>query len=529
MICDCTLICIIITIIMLLCISLILIYGRFNGKIRTLRTLRNFGGYEEGDIKRKILNAKYNNDVLMNPNEHDPGEIAKNIAHELLPNSFTPEIKFEQDGLFNEKLDEDVMLNYELPVPETFKPDSVCYFKDINVGNNKWCFIFEFDEDNNFHSSNKDINYVKKQINYHKMILNNKPDNEKFIIVRITYRIRFNPDQLCSIIEYITKFHQMIATTILPSGGYILYKMNKGKMKFITKEMLMDEFDKDIKNGYLNKSNVNNLYKNKELNKNTTIVTLDEIECNAPPKPVPYQPTTMQISFPIHHSFTEKTDTGIQTEKMEGKGLTTETINSRCIKILNYLREINILDCIYDADGLRDFVYRTKDRDMISREMPEVTESDLYSVSRAYRWISSDYYYNEEEFSSAFDDILYNYILNKNKPFINRVIVLNSYIFTIIQLYENWACRSPEDPENLPNEQDELNRTSHLYDLYKVYELIDKYEKLIMPELVYRVKHPERLMTWDIILENCRNDLIKFKPMLDVVYEPTIENSNGFV
>ena len=50
-----------------------------------------------------------------------------------------------------------------------------------------------------------------------------------------------------------------------------------------------------------------------------------------------------------------------------------------------------------------------------------------------------------------------------------------------------------------------------------------------MPELVYRVKHPERLMTWDIILENCRNDLIKFKPMLDVVYEPTIENSNGFV
>lgn len=60
MICNYSLICIIITIIVLLCISLILIYGQFNGKIQPLR---NFGGYEEGDIKRKILNAKYNNDV----------------------------------------------------------------------------------------------------------------------------------------------------------------------------------------------------------------------------------------------------------------------------------------------------------------------------------------------------------------------------------------------------------------------------------------------------------------------------------
>lgn len=361
------------------------------------------------------------------------------------------------------------------------------------------------------------------------MILNNKPDNEKFIIVRITYRTRFNPDQLCLIIEYITKFHQIIATTILPSGGYVLYKMDEGKMKFITKEMLMDEFHEDVVKGYnMKNSIVNNLYNNKDLKVKTSTITLDEIERNAPLKPVPYQPATMQISFPIHHSFTEKTDMGIQTEKMEGKGLTTETINSRCIKALNYLRELN-MQFAYNASSLRDFVYRTRDGDMLRSTMPEVTETDLYSVSRAYRWISSDYYYNEEEFSRAFDDILYNYILNKDKPFIKRVIILNSYIFNIIQLYENWACRSPEDPENLPNEQDELNRTSHLYDLYKVYELIDKYEKLIMPELVYRVKHPERLMTWDIILENCRNDLIKFKPMLDVVYEPTIENSNGFV
>lgn len=528
MICDCTLICII-TIIILFCISFILIYGRSNEKIRTSRTSRTYGGYGEGDIKKKVLNTKYSDAVLMNPNEHDPGEIAKNIAHELLPDSFTPEIKFEQDGLFNEKLDEDAMLQYELPIPETFKPDSVCYFKDINVGNNKWCFIFEFDEDNDFHSSNKNINYVKKQFNYHKMILNNKPDNEKFIIVRITYRKSFDPEQLCSIIEYITKFHQIIATTILPSGGYILYKMDEGKMKFITKEMLMDKFHEDIKKDRLDGSKVDNLFVDKELEEKMTTITLDEIEHKVPPKPVPYQPATMQISFPIHHSFTEKTNIGIQTEKMEGKGLTAERVNSRCIKILNYLREYNILDHVYHASKLREFDYPTSDGDMISREMPEVIKSDLYSVSRAYRWISSDYYYNEEEFSEAFDDILYNYILNKNKPFINRVIVLNSYIFNIIQLYENWACRSPEDPENLPNEQDELNRTSHLYDLYKVYELIDKYEKLIMPELVYRVKHPERLMTWDIILENCRNNLIKFKPMLDVAYEPTIENSNGFV
>ena len=81
--------------------------------------------------------------------------------------------------------------------------------------------------------------------------------------------------------------------------------------------------------------------------------------------------------------------------------------------------------------------------------MREIIEANLFSVSRPYRLISCDYYYNEEEFSEAFDDILNNYILNKNKPFINRVNVLNSYIFNIIQLYENWACRSPEDPKNL--------------------------------------------------------------------------------
>ena len=443
---------------------IILIYNQFNGKIQPLRTLRNFGGYEEGDIKRKILNAKYNNDALMNPDKYGPDEIAKNIAHEFLPESFTPEIKFEQDGLFNEKLDEDVMLQYKSQIPEAFKPDSVCYFKDINDENNKWCFIFEFDEDNEFHSSNKNINYVKKQINYHKMILNNKPDNEKFIIVRITYRKSFDPEQLCSIIEYITKFHQIIATTILPSGGYVLYKMDEGKMKFITKEMLMDEFHEDIENDHLENSIVNNLYNNKDLKVKTSTITLDEIERNAPPKPVPYQPTTMQISFPIHHSFTEKTDIGIQTEKMEGKGLTTENINARCIKALNYLRELN-MQFAYNASSLRDFVYRTRDGDMLRSTMPEVTKTRLSSVSHAYRRISCDYYYNEEEFSEAFDDILNNYILNKNKPFINRVIILNSYIFNIIQLHENWACRSPEDPENLPNEQDELNRTSHLYDL----------------------------------------------------------------
>lgn len=511
---------------MLLCISFILIYGQFNGKIQTSRT---FGGYGERDIKRKILNMKYNNDALMNPNEHDPDDVARNIIHELLPDSFTPEIKFEQDGLFNEKLDEDVKLNYESPVPASFRPDSVCYFKDINDENNKWCFIFEFDEDNNFHSGNKNINYVKKQINYHKMILNNKPDNEKFIIIRIAYSIRYNPDQLCLVIEYIKEFHSIIATNILPSGGYVLYKMDEGKMKFIPKEMLMDEFHKDTKTCQLENSMVNNIYDNKELNEKTITVTLDEIDRKIPPKPVLYQPVNMQISFPVYHSFTEKTDMGIQTEKMEGKGLTTENINARCIKALSYLRELNILHFIYNASGLRDFVYRTRDGNMIRSTMPEITETRLSSVSRPYRLISCDYYYNEEEFSEAFDDILNNYILNKNKPFINRVIVLNSYIFNIIQLYENWACRSPEDPKNLHNEQDELHRTDHLYKLYKVYELIDKYEKLIMPELVYRVKHPERLMTWDIILKNCRNNLIKFKPMLDVVYEPTIENSNGFV
>lgn len=528
MIRDCTLICII-TIIILFCISFILIYERFNGKIRTLQTLRTFGGYGEGDIKEKVLNVKYNNDVLMNANKYNPDDVARNIVHELLPNSFAPEIKFEQDGLFNEKLDEDVKLNYELPLTASFRPDSVCYFKDINDENNKWCFIFEFDEDNEFHSSNKNINYVKKQINYHKMILNNKPDNEKFIIVRITYRTRFNPDQLCLIIEYITKFHQTIATTILPSGGYVLYKMDEGKMKFITKEMLMDEFHEDVEINHLENSKVNKLYNNEKIEEKMTTITLDEIERKVPPKLVPYQSTTMQISFPIHHSFTEKTDMEIQTEKMEGKGLTTETINSRCIKILNYLREYNILDHVYHATSLREFDYPSEDGDMLRSTMPEVTKTRLSLIFHAYNRISCDYYYNEEEFSEAFDDILYNYILNKDKPFINRVIILNSYIFTIIQLYENWACRSPDDPENLPNERDELNRTSHLYDLYKVYELIDKYEKLIMPELVYRVKHPERLMTWDIILKNCRNNLIKFKPMLDVVYEPTIENSNGFV
>ena len=291
----------------------------------------------------------------------------------------------------------------------------------------------------------------------------------------------------------------------------------------------MDTLYKDAKTCHLNNSKVNTLYNKEELEVKMTVVTLDEIERKVPPKPVPYQPVNIQISFPVYHSFTEKSDIGIQSEKMEGKGLTTDKINARCIKILSYLRKYNILDHIYHATSLRDFDYRTEDCDMISREMWEMIEANLFSVSRPYRLISSDYYYNEEEFSEAFDDILNNYILNKNKPFINRVIVLNSYIFNIIQLYENWACRSPEDPENLPNEHDELHRTDHLYDLYKVYELIDKYEKLIMPELVYRVKHPERLMTWDIILKNCRNNLIKFKPMLDVVYEPTIENSNGFV
>lgn len=525
MICDYTLICII-TIIILLCISFILIYGQFNGKILFSRT---FGGYREGDIKRKVLNMKYNDDALMNSDDHAPDDVAKNIIHVLLPVSFAPEIKFEEDGLFNEKLDEDAKLNYELPLPASFRPDSVCYFKDINDDKNKLCFIFELDEDNEFHSGNKNINYVKKQINYHKMILNNKPDNEKFIIVRITYRTRFNPDHICLIMEYITEFHKTIATTILPSGGYILYKMDEGKMKFITKEILMEKFHEDAKTGHIDVSNVNNLYKNEKLEEKMSIITLKEIENKVEPKPVLYQPTKMQISFPIHHSFTEKTSIGIQTEKMKGKGLTTENVNTRCIKILNYLRNYNILDHVYHATSLRDFDYPSEDGDMLRSTIPEVTETRLYSVSRAYRLIAFDYYYNEEEFSEAFNDILYNYILNKDKPFIKRVIILNSYIFTIIQLYENWACRSPDDPENLPNEQDELNRTSHLYDLYKVYELIDKYEKLIMPELVYRVKHPERLMTWDIILKNCRNNLIKFKPMLDVVYEPTIENSNGFV
>lgn len=485
------------------------------------------GGYTEEDINRKLLETEYNEDVLSNPEKYNADKIARNSLHKIYPDLYTPEIKFEGDGLFYTTLNADAKQMHEIPFSSTFKPDGVIYFNDIDNTDKRWGFIFEFDEDNTFHSDNKNISYVKKQLNYHKMILNNKPNNHKFIIVRITYSKSFHKSRITNVLNYINKFHKEIATKILPSGGYILYKEDRGKLKFISREILMEFVRDDIGKNENKNSKVSTIY---EIVNDKAISTLTDNEMmdEIPPKLIPYKSTNKEISFPIYFETTERSNASTQTEKMEGKGLTNDYINARCIKVLSYLRKVNILEDKYKAGQGGFFRIKFGTGEYIRKEMREIYDSDPYYLSSAYKWISSDTYYDKDEFTTAYDDLLNNYILNKSLPFVNRVILLNSYIFNMISLYENWKCRESDDYRNLPDENQEMHRTDEIYSLYKVYELIDKYEKLIMPELVYRVKHPERLMSWKDIRTGYNEYIISFKPLLHISYEPTIENSNGF-
>ena len=138
---------------------------------------------------------------------------------------------------------------------DNFVPDAIINY--IFDDNKQVSVLFEFDENNDFHSvrgKTTNLNYIKKTLNYNSMTIKNKGEN-KVIVVRITYKnlsdttiklkdkttLKDNfKHNLRIIIKFIHRHIYEICSYFRFEGGYILSRLDVEK-QIQNKTCIIDE------------------------------------------------------------------------------------------------------------------------------------------------------------------------------------------------------------------------------------------------------------------------------------------------
>ena len=412
--------------------------------------------------------------------------------------SHDPQIKYEPiTCLFNkqgEDLNSSVALNFK-PKLETFEPDTAIKFSDL-----PFILIIENDEGNNFHSEVSNMSYVKKTLNYHDMILNDK-DGTKYIILRITYPTSVDKDTLVRLIAPVLNFvkkhlHLIFTTLLLSMSGYLLIsimKIRRRPLVVVNKEELQKYVDEDKESKIINKSNLFEIYNVCEDSKSHDVIKIS------------YEDIVNDKFPPIVNESKKKTEGGNLLDDLDITTIMTECRKHSIDRLTN-----NDKNCVgpwyeelfgYMPNGkFHEFKYCIK----------HISEPD-YLLDTNYNeqhpnFVISNYNfinYPDEEpvfnpngyrtmFKQFVNNKLYKILKDENETYYDRLALLNSLILIYIQIYENWyACNDFGQEIFYPLV---CHASDDFYDDLQVYELINTFKLYIIPEYIERIYNPSRIM-----------------------------------
>lgn len=359
--------------------------------------------------------------------------------------SHDPPIKYESiTCLFNkqgEDLNSLVAFNFK-PILETFEPDTAIKFSDL-----PFILIIENDEGNNFHSKVSDISYVKKTLNYHEMILNDK-DGTKYIILRITYPTSVDKDTLvrltAPVLNFVKKHLHLIFTTLLLSmSGYLLISLTSRRQKslvVVNKEELQKRVDEDKESKIINKSNLFIMYNESEGN---------FVE-------IPYKDIVNDKFSPIVNEIKKKTEGGNLLDNLDITTIMNTSRKHSIDRLTNddkncvgpwyeelfgfwsndqFHRPKYCLKHISEPDYLLDTNYNEQHPNFVISNYNFINYPDEEPMfdPNGYRTMFKQFVNNK----------LYKILKDKNETYYDRLALLNSLILIYIQIYENWyACNN---------------------------------------------------------------------------------------
>ena len=426
--------------------------------IITIFFMIQFFGYTklnkfDGGYKYEVFNVHNSSKKVHESIDYELKKLSNEIftlTDDTCPISFIthdPQITYEPiTCLFNEQgedLNSLVALNFK-PKLETFEPDTAIKFSDF-----PFILIIENDEGNNFHSEVSNISYVKKTINYHDMILNDK-DGTKYIILRITYPTSINKSLLVHltqpILSFIKKHIYLIFTTLLLSmSGYLLISLTARQQKslvVVNKEELQKCVDEDKESKLINKSNLFNIYTVCEDSESHDVIKIS------------YEDIVNDNFPPIVTKSKTKTEGGNLLDNLD-----ITTIMKKCRKYsINRLTndDKNCVGPWYEE--LSGFMLNGKFHEF-KYCIKRISEPD-YLLDTNYNeqhpnFVISNYNfinYPDEEpvfnpngyrtmFKQFVNNKLYKILKDENETYYDRLALLNSLILIYIQIYENWyAC-----------------------------------------------------------------------------------------